>query len=179
MTTRILESCDVYAKVASEGGAHQVPRVVLCCCGAVVGGVPLGSFNLKQEKIIPLTLTPSEGPLPQGTEKQAFARLYAAMLKGHGFASNKVMTPNVVAFSGSKDGAVTVIEGKIPSFAFNTRETQRGNFAEATDTSHEMSGGDSSKERIRISVVHAVDGAWDTGGRAMTKAQFGEVISLG
>jgi len=42
-----------------------------------------------------------------------------------------------------------------------------------------MAGGDSSKERIRISVVHAVDGAWDTGDQAMTKAQLGEAISLG
>ncbi|MFZ0468531.1 MAG: hypothetical protein WAL92_06380 [Thiogranum sp.] len=136
------------------GGAHQVLRVVLCCCGAVAGGAPLRSFNLNQEKIIPLTLTPSEGRLPQGTEKQAFARLYDAMLKGHGFASNNVMTPNVVGFiylvpktftfPGSKDGAVTVIEGKVPSFAFKTRETQRGNFAAGTDISHEMSGGDSS-----------------------------------
>jgi len=75
--------------------------------------------------------------------------------------------------------AVTVIESKEPSFALNTRETQRGKFAETTDISQEMSGGDSSKERIRISVVHAVDGAWGAGGQAMAQAQFGEAVSLG
>jgi len=66
---RILESRYVYDKVASVGGAHQVPRVVLCCGGAVAGGAALSSFNLNQERIIPLNLTSSEGPLPEGTEK--------------------------------------------------------------------------------------------------------------
>jgi len=55
----------------------------------------------------------------------------------------------------------------VPSFAFNTRETRRGHFAQATDISQEMSGGDSSRERIRISVVHALT----------KKAQLGEVLS--
>ena len=45
---------------------------------------------------MPLTLTLSEGVLPIGTEKQAFARLCDAMLKWHGLAGNTVMTPNKI-----------------------------------------------------------------------------------
>lgn len=138
---------------------------------------------------MPLTLTLSEGVLPTGTEKQAFARLCDAMLKWHGLAGNTVMTPNVVGsihlvpgeftFSGAKEASVAFVEWKVPSFAFNTREIQEGYFSEATDIIHELSGGKLPKERIWINVVHAVDGAWGIGGQAMTNAQLGEAISQG
>ena len=138
---------------------------------------------------MPLTLTLSEGVLPAGTEKQAFARLCDAMLKWHGLTGNTVMTPNVVGsihvipkkltFSGSKEAAIAFIEWKVPSFAFNNREIQQGYFAEATDIIHEMSGKKLPKSNIWINVVHAVDGAWGIGGQAMTNAQLGEAISKG
>ena len=138
---------------------------------------------------MPLTLTLSEGVLPPGTEKNAFARLSEAMLRWHGLAGNKVMTPNVVGsihlvpreftFSGAKEASVAVVEWKVPSFAFNTREVQEGFVAEATDIIHEMSGGTLPRERIWVNVVHAVDGAWGIGGEAMTNAQLGEAISQG
>ncbi|MBI3546096.1 MAG: 4-oxalocrotonate tautomerase [Gammaproteobacteria bacterium] len=135
---------------------------------------------------MPLTLTLSEGVLPVGTEKQAFARLCEAMLKWHGLTGNKVMTPNVVGsihvipkkftFSGLKETSVSLIEWKVPSFAFNTTEIQQGYFAEATDIIHEMSGKKLPKSNIWINVVHAVDGAWGIGGQALTNAQLGESI---
>lgn len=138
---------------------------------------------------MPLTLTLSEGVLPQGTEKQAFARLSDAMLKWHGLSGDKVMTPNIVGsihliskghtFSGSKEGPVAFIEWKTPSIAFNTREIQQGYFEEATNIIHEMSGGKLPKERIWINVVHAVDGAWGIGGQALTNDQLGAAISQG
>ena len=138
---------------------------------------------------MPLTLTLSEGVLPTGTEKQAFARLCDAMLKWHGLTGNKVLTPNVIGsihvlprgltFSGSKETSIAVIEWKTPSFAFNTREIQQGYFAEATNIIHDMSGGKLPKEHIWINVVHAVDGAWGIGGHAMTNAQLGEAIYKG
>ena len=138
---------------------------------------------------MPLTLTLSEGVLPPGTEKNAFARLSEAMLRWHGLAGNKVMTPNVVGsihlvpreftFSGAKEASVAFVEWKVPSFAFNTREVQEGFVAEATDIIHEMSGGTLPRERIWVNVVHAVDGAWGIGGKAMTNAQLGEAISQG
>ena len=138
---------------------------------------------------MPLTLTLSEGVLPTGTEKQAFARLCDAMLKWHGLTGNTVMTPNITGtihvlpkgstFSGSKEVSAAWIEWKTPSFAFNTREIQQGYFAEATDIIHELSGGKLPKEQIWINVVHTVDGAWNLDGQAMTNEQLGKAISKG
>ena len=138
---------------------------------------------------MPLTLTISEGVLPTGTEKQAFASLCDAMLKWHGLTGNKVMTPNVVGsinvipkdrtFSGSKEASIAFVEWKVPSFAFNTSEIQQGYIAEATDIIHEMSAKKLPKSNIWVNVVHAVNGAWGIGGQAMTNNQLGEAISHG
>ena len=138
---------------------------------------------------MPLTLTVTEGVLPKGSEKVAFARLSDAMLKWHGLTGNKVMTPNVVGsihvltrentFSGSEEAPVVFIEWKVPSFAFASREIQLGYIEEATNIVHEMSGGKQPKEHIWVNVVHAVDGAWGIAGKAMTNAQLGEAVSKG
>ncbi|MGH8353418.1 MAG: 4-oxalocrotonate tautomerase [Pseudomonas sp.] len=138
---------------------------------------------------MPLTLTVTEGVLPKGSEKVAFARLSDAMLKWHGLTGNTVMTPNVVGsihvltmentFSGSKEAPVAFIEWKVPSFAFANREIQVGYIEEATNIIHEMSGGKQPKENIWINVVHAVDGAWGIAGAAMTNTQLGEAIAKG
>ncbi|MDP3846345.1 MAG: 4-oxalocrotonate tautomerase [Pseudomonas sp.] len=138
---------------------------------------------------MPLTLTVTEGVLPSGSEKVAFARLSDAMLKWHGLTGNSVMTPNVVGaihvlsmentFSGSKETPVVFIEWKVPSFAFASREVQQGYFEEATNIIHELSGGKQPKEHIWINVVHAVDGAWGIAGSALTNAQLGEAIAQG
>lgn len=138
---------------------------------------------------MPLTLTLTEGVLPKGQEKVAFARLSDAMLKWHGLSGNKVMTPNVVGsihlvsqehtFSGSKETPVVFIEWKVPSFAFATREIQTGYIAEATKIIHEMSGGKQPMDHIWVNVVHAVDGAWGIAGNAMTNAELGAAVSKG
>jgi len=138
---------------------------------------------------MPLTLTLTEGVLPKGQEKIAFARLSDAMLKWHGLSGNTVMTPNVVgsihvvsqehSFSGSKETPVVFIEWKVPSFAFATREIQTGYVAEVTNIIHEMSGGKQPKDHIWVNVVHAVDGAWGIAGNAMTNAELGGAISKG
>lgn len=138
---------------------------------------------------MPLTLTVTEGVLPKGQEKLAFARLSDAMLKWHGLTGNSVMTPNIVGsihvlslentFSGSKALPVVFIEWKVPSFAFASREIQQGYIEEATNIIHELSGGKQPKEHIWINVVHAVDGAWGIGGSAMSNAQLAEVIAQG
>ena len=138
---------------------------------------------------MPLTLTVTEGVLPQGAEEATFARLSDAMLKWHGLAGNPVMTPNVVGsihvlppehtFSGSAPASVAFVEWKVPSFAFATREIQLGYVEEATRIVHEAAGGRLPKERIWVNVVHAVDGAWGINGKAMTNAQLGEAVSQG
>jgi hypothetical protein len=136
---------------------------------------------------MPLTLTLTEGVVPKGQEKVAFQRLAAAMLKWHGLTDNKVMTANVVGsihvvplaqtFTGLRETPVAFIEWKVPSFAFTQREVQLGYCAQATDIIHEMSGGKQPKDQIYINVVHAVDGAWNFNGQAMTNQQIGQAIS--
>ena len=136
---------------------------------------------------MPLTLTLTEGVLPKGSEKIAFARLSDAMLKWHGLSGNKVMTPNVVGaihvlspehtFSGSQQAPVVFIEWKVPSFAFATRDIQLGYVAEASDIIHQMSEGKHPKEAIWVNDEHAVDGAWGIGCTAMTNAQLGEALA--
>lgn len=138
---------------------------------------------------MPLTLTLTEGVLPKGQEKVAFARLSEAMLKWHGLTGNKVMTANVVGsvhvlpqdqtFTGMHETAVAFIEWKVPSFAFTKREVQIGYFEEVTNIIHEMSGGKLPKDNIYINVVHAVDGAWNFGGKALTNAEIGDQVSKG
>jgi len=128
----------------------------------------------------------TEGVVPKGQEKVAFARLSEAMLKWHGLAGHPVMTPNVVGslhvlpkdstFTGSEPTPVAFIEWKVPSFAFTDRKVQEGYFAEATDIIHTMSGGQLPKERVFINVVHAVDGAWNFNGRAMTNNEIAATL---
>lgn len=138
---------------------------------------------------MPLTLTLTEGVLPDGQEKVAFARLSEAMLKWHGLTGNKVMTPNVIGsinvlpkdktFTGMRETAVAFVKWKVPSFAFVSRDIQLGYFEEATSIIHEMSGGRLPKDNIYINVVHAVDGAWNLGGKARTNAELGELVAKG
>src|SRR3954469_6845015 len=121
--------------------------------------------------IMPLQLTLTEGVLPEGQEKVAFARLSEAMLKWHGLTGNRVMAPNVIGecrllprdrtFSGMQEAQIAVIEWKVPSFAFASRDVQTGYFEEATSIIHDMSGGKHPRDRIFINVVHTVDGAWN------------------
>jgi hypothetical protein len=138
---------------------------------------------------MPLTLTLTEGILPKGSEKIAFAKLSDAMLKWHGLKGNKFMTPNVIGsinivtkentFSGSVEAPVAFIEWKVPSFAFATREIQLGYVDEVTNIIHDMSGGKLPKDHIWVNVVHAVDGAWGIAGIAMTNDELKSVVSKG
>jgi hypothetical protein len=138
---------------------------------------------------MPLTLTLTEGVIPQGQERVAFARLSEAMLRWHGLTGNTVMTPQVIGsvhvlpkdhtFSGMQETAVVFVEWKVPSFAFTDRNVQVGYFEEATNIIHEMSGGRHPKEKIFINVVHAVDGAWNLNGKAMTNGEIAAAATKG
>ena len=46
---------------------------------------------------MPLTLTLTEGALPDGAEAQAIARIADAFLAAHDLSGNRTMTPNVTA----------------------------------------------------------------------------------
>lgn len=136
---------------------------------------------------MPLTLTLTEGVVPAGQEKLAFARLSEAMIKWHGAAGNQLMIDNIVGslhvvpkgstFTGLKETPVAFIEWKVPAFAFADRAIQKGYFQEATDIIHEMSGGKQPRNKIFINVVHAVDGAWNFEGKALTNAEIGAAVA--
>ena len=136
---------------------------------------------------MPLTLTLTEGVVPKGQEKVAYKRLSEAMLKWHGLAGNEIMTRNVVGsihvaskdhtFAGMDETPVVFVEWKVPSFAFTDRKIQEGYFEEATNIIHEMSGGRQPRDKIFVNVVHAVDGAWNFNGKAMTNAEIGAEVA--
>ena len=138
---------------------------------------------------MPLTLTLTEGVLPEGQEKLAFSRLSDAMLKWHGLADNDAMKRNIVgsihlvpkehSYSGSQESPVAFVEWKVPSFAFASREVQLGYVEEATRIIHELSLEQHPKERVWVNVVHAVDGAWGIAGMALTNAQLGAAAAAG
>ena len=138
---------------------------------------------------MPLTLTLTEGVLPKGKEKEAFLRLSEAMIRWHGMTGNKTMTSNIVGsiqvlpneatFTGMEETPVAFIEWKVPSFAFVDRKVQTGYFEEATAIIQELSDGKHPKERIFINVVHAVDGAWNFDGQALTNAEIYAAVSQG
>ena len=136
---------------------------------------------------MPLTLTLTEGVLPPGQETVAYQRLAEAMLKWHGLAGNAVMAANVVgsvhlldrkhSFVGTAETPVAFVEWKVPSIAFTDRAVQQGYFEEATGIIHEMSGGRQPREGIFINVVHAVDGAWNFNGKAMTNSEMAAEVA--
>ena len=136
---------------------------------------------------MPLTLTLTEGVIPAGSEKDAVAKITDSMLERHGLLGNKVMTPNITAmvnimpngstFSGGKEFDGAWVEWKVPSFAFASREVQLAHFEDVTNIIHELSGGKQPKDNIYVNVVHAVDGAWNFDGIAMTNEEIGAAIS--
>lgn len=138
---------------------------------------------------MPLTLTFTEGVLPEGSEKQAVKNITDAMLKWHGLTGNKVMTPNVTAtvhivpksqsFSGGEEISAAWVEWKTPSFAFNTDEIQKGFFKKATDIVYEMADRKVPRDNIYVNVVHTVDGAWNLDGQAMSNEELGNAIAKG
>jgi hypothetical protein len=138
---------------------------------------------------MPLTLTLTEGVLPKGAEKTAFAELAASMLRLHGLEGNTFMTPNVVGsihvispehtFSGLHEAPVAFVELKVPSFAFTDRRVQKAYVAEATDILQKISEGKLLKEQIWVNVTHAVDGAWGIAGEALSNSELVTAISNG
>lgn len=138
---------------------------------------------------MPLTLTLTEGVLPKGQEKVAFARLSEAMLKAHGAIGNAVMTRNVVGslhvlpkdatFTGMRETPVVFVEWKVPAFAFADPEVQKAYYRDASDIVFEMADGKLPRDNIYINVVHAVDGAWNFEGVRMTNEEIGARVAQG
>lgn len=138
---------------------------------------------------MPLTLTLSAGVLAPQHIKTAVQQLTESMLRWHELTGNSVMTPNVTAnvhivppgqsFSGGEEFAAAWVEWKVPSFAFASREIQKGFGAEATDIIQRLSGGKQQRRHIYFNVVHTVDGAWNLGGEALSNAELGAALAEG
>ncbi len=138
---------------------------------------------------MPLTLTISEDAIPSGKVKDAVQKLTKSMLVWHQLTGNTVMTPNITAnvsivpkghsFSGGEEFSGVWIEWKVPSFAFASREAQKGFGQDATEIIHELSEGRQLKENIYFNVVHTVDGAWNLDGQAMSNEELGAAIAKG
>lgn len=138
---------------------------------------------------MPMTLTLTEGVLAPDQIPVAVQRLTASMLQWHQLTGNGVMTPNVTAnvhiippglsFSGGETFKAAWIEWKVPSFAFASREIQKGFAAEATAIIHELSGNEQPRDNIYFNVVHTVDGAWNLDGVAMNNEELGQAIGQG
>lgn len=138
---------------------------------------------------MPLTLTITEGALPTSKMKDAVQKLTDSMLRWHQLTGNTVMTPNITAniqivpkghsFSGGEEFSGVWVEWKVPSFAFASREIQKGFGQDATDIIHELSGEKQPKDNIYFNVVHTVDGAWNLDGQAMSNEELGQTIATG
>ena len=138
---------------------------------------------------MPLTLTLSENVLTNDQIRTAVEELSASMLEWHGLTGNSVMTPNVTAnvhivpkgfsFTGGKPFDAVWVEWKVPSFAFASRDVQKGFGEDATRIIHELTGGALPVDNIYFNVLHTVDGAWNLDGRAMSNEELGEAIAKG
>jgi len=138
---------------------------------------------------MPLTLTLTEGVIPEGKVKEAVSQITDAFLKNHGLAGNKVMTPNVTAqvtiipknrsFSGGEEFKGAWVEWKVPSFALADRNVQKSFFADATEIIYKLSGDKQPKDNIYGNVLHTVDGGWNLDGIAMSNEELGEAIGKG
>jgi hypothetical protein len=140
-------------------------------------------------KIMPITLTLTEGVLPDSKIEQAVASLTDSFLEHHAMSGNSVMTPNITAhvsvipkgrtFSGGKPVEGAWIETKTPSFALADNETQQSFFSKATQMIQDLSEGKLAKEQIWTNGVHAVDGTWNINGVTLTNSGIGEAVSGG
>lgn len=138
---------------------------------------------------MPIVLTLTEGVIPADKEGAAVERIVDSFLRHHGLAGNSVMTPNVTShvnvlpkgktYAGGKPVEGAWIETKTPSFALADRAIQTAFLGEATKILHELSDGALSIDRIWSDGVHAVDGTWNLGGKALSNAELGEAISAG
>ena len=138
---------------------------------------------------MPLTLTLTENVLPDDKLDLAIKRLTDSMLRWHALTGNTVMTPNVTAniqivedghsYTGGMPFRGAWVEWKVPSFAFASREIQRGFGQDAVDIISELSGYKQPKDNIYFNVVHTVDGAWNLGGEALNNVELGAVIAGG
>jgi len=135
---------------------------------------------------MPITVTATQGLFTPDAEKMVVPKLSELMLKLHGLAGNKFMTPVVIGsiniisperiFSGGNPIPAVFIEWKVPSFGFGTQEILNKYVEEATAIAVELSKGKLTKKNVFVNVLHAVDGSWGVNGKAYANAELVSAI---
>ena len=138
---------------------------------------------------MPIAIQVTSGLLTAEGQRTACARIAEVLLDVHGLTGNPFMTRNVIghittlpeeaAYVGGKPQSLAVIEVKVPSVTFPTREVQRAFVERVTNIIDELKAGAHPRARTFVSVTYAVDGAWGIEGKAYSNADLGAAIASG
>jgi phenylpyruvate tautomerase PptA (4-oxalocrotonate tautomerase family) len=136
---------------------------------------------------MPITIQLTRGLLTEHGERTIFPRVASALLEVHGLADNAFMAPNVIGhlellpegttYVHGRPQSLAVIEVKVPSITFGTREIQSDFVERVTEIVDELRAGDHPRSRTFVNVTYAADGAWGIGGRAYTNADLASAVA--
>ena len=135
---------------------------------------------------MPIQIIVAEGVLTPASEAEAFRKLTELLLRLHGLAGNRFMTPNVIghlviseqstSYVGGKPQSLAVIEVKVPSITFPTDEVKQSFVSTVTEIIDRYKAGSHPRERTFVNVTYALDGAWGIGGKAYSNAELKAAI---
>jgi phenylpyruvate tautomerase PptA (4-oxalocrotonate tautomerase family) len=138
---------------------------------------------------MPIAIQLSPGLLTDDGQRSVFSRIADILLDVHGLKGNQFMTPNVVghvtvlpegtSYVAGKPQSLALVEVKVPSVTFPTREVQQAFVQRVTDVIDELKAGAHPRARTFVSVSYAVDGAWGIAGKAYTNPDLGAAIAAG
>lgn len=136
---------------------------------------------------MPLSVQLTEGLLTPAGEHEVFPRVAAALLEVHGLSGNTFMTPNVVghvvitpetvSFVGGRPQSLAVIEAKVPSITFQSREVQQAFVERVTNIIDELKAGAHPRERTFVNVTYAVNGTWGIAGKAYDNNELAAALT--
>ena len=135
---------------------------------------------------MPVQIILTEGLLSKTNAQQLHHDVTEIFLDLHDLEGNSFMTPNVIGevifaekgltFSNKQVSDLAIVELRVPSFAFATREQKEQFVARVTDTVESAAGGKLPRNQIWVNAVYAVDGLWGIAGKAYTIEELSESI---
>ena len=138
---------------------------------------------------MPVSIQVSKGLLSPSGEREVFPQVAEALLRVHGLAGNRFMTPNVIghlsitpeaeSYVGGKPQSLALIEVKVPAITFPNAEVKQAFVTAVTDIIDRLKAGAHPRERTYVNVSYAVDGAWGIAGQAYSNAELGEAVQRG